>query len=52
VPGINIDGDYWRDYAYDPRRVDQRRAGGVPPVAHLYMKMISPAGAAEADCHH
>jgi hypothetical protein len=24
----------------------------VPPVAHLYMKMISPAGAAEADCHH
>jgi hypothetical protein len=52
VPGINIDGDYWRDYAHDPAAWTRAELEVCRRWHHLYMKMINPAGAAETGCHH
>jgi hypothetical protein len=47
-----MDGDYWRDYAHDPAAWTRAELEVCRRWHHLYMKMISPAGAAEAGCHH
>jgi hypothetical protein len=53
VPGINMDGDYWRDYAQDPTAWTMAELNICRNWHHLYMKMISPSGHAhDAGCSH
>jgi len=51
VPGINIDGDYWRDYAHDPTGWTMAELNICRNWHHLYMKMITPTGHSPACAH-
>jgi hypothetical protein len=51
VPGINMDGDYWRDYAQDPTAWTMAELDVCRRWHHLYMKMITPSGATATSCH-
>jgi hypothetical protein len=52
VPGINMDGDYWRDYAQDPTAWVQAELNICQNWHHLYMKMITPGdGTGHGGCH-
>lgn len=50
VPGLNMDGDYYRDYAGDPETWTQAELQICRRWHHLYMKMVSPGGQVPA-CH-
>lgn len=41
IPGLNMDGDYYRDYAGDPEDWTQAELKICQRWHHLYMKMIS-----------
>lgn len=50
VPGLNMDGDYFRDYAQDPEAWTQAELQICRRWHHLYMKMVS-AEASTHECH-
>lgn len=52
IPGLNMDGDYWRDYAPDPMDWTMTELHVCRKWHHLYMKMITDAGADKAHCEH
>jgi len=49
VPGINVPGDYWRDYANDPTDWTTTELKICRQWHHLYMKMV---GAEHGHGHH
>jgi hypothetical protein len=51
VPGINMEGDYWRDYAQDPTGWTMAELNICRKWHHLYMKMITPTGH-DPSCTH
>lgn len=50
IPGLNMDGDYWRDYAHDPMDWTMTELKVCRSWHHLYMKMISQGGTS-SNCH-
>jgi len=50
MPGINLEGDYFRDYASDPMDWTMAELHMCRKWHDLYMKMVTPAGAAAG--HH
>lgn len=52
VPGLNIEGDYWRDYAQDPTRWVKAELEVCQNWHPLYMKMIQTGAAREMHADH
>ncbi len=52
VPGLNMDGDYFRDYAQDPTDWTKTELHVCRRWHNLYMKMVAPPnGSPHGDCH-
>ena len=51
IPGLNMDGDYWRDYAPDPMDWTMTELHVCRRWHHLYTKMISTEGV-DSHCAH
>ena len=51
VPGLNMDGDYFRDYASDPTDWTLTELHVCRKWHNLFMKMVAPGGTAGASCH-
>jgi hypothetical protein len=52
IPGINMDGDYWRDYAEDPLDWTRTELHICQKWHHFYLKMVQPRGASSAPACH
>jgi hypothetical protein len=52
VPGINVDGDYWRDYASDPTDWTMTELKICRRWHHLYMKMVGATHGTGTPDHH
>ena len=52
IPGINMDGDYRRDYALDPLDWTLTELHVCEKWHELYMKMVAPKGATGGHPHH
>ncbi|HEY0582702.1 MAG TPA: hypothetical protein VGE94_11010 [Chloroflexota bacterium] len=51
IPGINMEGDYWTDYANDPTDWTLTELHICEKWHNLYMKMVAPPGADGAHQH-
>ena len=51
IPGINMEGDYWRDYANDPTDWTLTELHICEKWHNLHMKMVAPPGADGARQH-
>jgi len=52
IPGINMEGDYWRDYAHDPMDWTATELSICRKWHHLYMKMTGAEHAGHSHCDH
>jgi hypothetical protein len=51
IPGINMEGDYWQDYANDPLDWTLTELHVCQKWHNLYMKMVAPAGGTHHHAH-